>query len=85
MQKINPRSSDEDSFKYSILISLHYYDINFHPERVSKLKLFENKYNFIQIKPNEFEINNPNVSLPVFDENNKCYIHQRIIVLIKRK
>ena len=54
-----------------ILISLHYYDITFHPERVSKLKLFESKYNFNYISPNEFEINNPNISLTVFDENNK--------------
>ena len=70
MRKINPKSSDEDSFKYSILISLYYYEIKFHPERVSKLKLFEDKYNFNHIKPNEFEINNPNISLTVFDENN---------------
>ena len=71
MQKLNPRSSDEDSFKYSILISLHYYDINFHPERMSKLKLCENKYNFIHITLNELEINNPNISLTVFYKNNK--------------
>ena len=71
MQKLNPRSSDEDSFKYSILISLHYYDINFHPERISKLKLCENKYNFIYITLNELEINNPNISLTVFYKNNK--------------
>ena len=71
MRKINPKSSDIDSFKYSILISLHYYDISFHPERISKLKPFENKYNFINITPKEFEINNPNISLTIFDENNK--------------
>ena len=71
MRKINPRSSDEDSFKYSILISLHYYDINFHSVGISKLKPFENEYNFIHTTPNEFEINNPNISSTVFDENNK--------------
>ena len=71
MRKINPKSSDIDSFKYSILISLHYYDISFHPERILKLKPFENKYNFINITPNEFEINNLNISLTIFDENNK--------------
>ena len=71
MRKINPKSSDIDSFKYSILISLHYYDISFYPERISKLKLFENKYNSINITPTEFEINNPNDSLTVFNENNK--------------
>ena len=66
MRKINPNSSIIDSFK--ILISLHYYDITYHPERISKLKPFENKYNFPHITPNEFEINNSNISLTVFDE-----------------
>ena len=70
MRKLNPKSSDEYSFKYLILISLHYYDITFHPERVSRLRVFENKYNSNHITLNEFEINNPNISLTVFDENN---------------
>ena len=35
MRKIDLKSSDADSFKYSILISLHSYDISFHPERTS--------------------------------------------------
>ena len=48
MKKIIPKSSNIDFFKYSILISLHYYDISYHPERISKLKPFENKYNFTQ-------------------------------------
>ena len=69
MREVNPKSSNINSFKYSILISLHYYDIYYHPERISKLKAFENKNNFIQTTPNEFEINNPDISLTVFDEN----------------
>ena len=73
MTKTNPCSADIDSFKYSTLISSHYYDIPFHPERISKLKLCGNKYNFIHITPIEFEINNPNISLTIFDENNKKY------------
>ena len=32
--------------------------------------MFENKYYFNHITLNEFEINNPNISLTVFDENN---------------
>ena len=71
MWKINPKSSDIDSFKYYILISLHYYDISFHPERISNLKPHENQYNFIHIRPTEFEINNPNISLNIFGENDK--------------
>ena len=78
MRKMNPRSSDVDSFKYSILSSLHYYDINIHPERVSKLKLFERKYNFNIITPNKFEINNPDILLTVFDENNKILYISKI-------
>ena len=70
MRKIIPKSSNIDSFKYSIIISLHYYDISYHPERISKLKPFENKYNFSHITQNELEINNPNISLIVFHENN---------------
>ena len=73
MRKINPKSSDSDSFKYSILILLRYYDISLHSERISKLKLFENKYNFNYITPNEFEVNNPNISLTVFDEKNNIF------------
>ena len=71
MRRISPRSCDFDSFKYSVLIPLHYYDISFHPERISKLKPFENKYNFIHITPNEFKTNNSNISLTIFDENNE--------------
>ena len=69
MRKITPKSSDIDSFKYSTLLSLHYYDIPYHCERLSNLKLYENQYNFIHITPAEFEINNPNISLNIFNEN----------------
>ena len=71
MGKINPKSSDIDSFKYSILISLHYYDIPYHRERISNLKQYENKNNFIHITPTEFEINNSNISLNIFNEDNQ--------------
>ena len=71
MRKINPKSSDIDSFIYSILISLHYYDISFHPERTSKLKTFEKNYNFTHITPTEFETNNSNISLTIFDKDYK--------------
>ena len=70
MRKINPKSSDVDSFKYSILISLHSYNTSFHPGRISKLKTVEKHYNFIHITPTEFETNNSNISLTIFDENN---------------
>ena len=33
MRTINPKCADKELFKYSILISLHYYDISHHPEK----------------------------------------------------
>ena len=69
MRKIIPKSPDNDSFKYSILISLHYYDIPYHPERIPNLKPHENRYNFIHITTAEFEINISNISLNIFNEN----------------
>ena len=42
MKRINTNSSNEDSFKYAILCSIHYYDITHHPERTTKLKSLEN-------------------------------------------
>ena len=40
MRKINPKCCDEDSFMYSVLILLLYYDISYNPERITKLKTF---------------------------------------------
>ena len=74
MRKINPKLSDIDLFKYSILTSLHCYDISFHPERISNLNPYDNNYNFLHITPTEFEINNSNVSLNIFNEGKK-YIY----------
>ena len=69
MRIINPKASDKDSFKYSIIALLHYYDINCHPERISKLDSYKNNYNFTHHTPKEFEIDNPNISLTVYSEN----------------
>ena len=41
------KSTNEESFKYSILISKPYYDISCHLETITKFKRFKNKYNFI--------------------------------------
>ena len=38
-----------------------------HTEIISYLKSYENKYNFIHITPTEFEINNPNIPLKIFN------------------
>ena len=71
MKIINIDSSDEDSFRYAILYSLHYYDISHNPQRISKLIPFQNKYNFSHNTPKEFETDNPNISLTVFNEDKK--------------
>ena len=46
---------------------------------------YENIYNFIHITPTEFETNNSNISLTIFDENKKKkkFTQQKMIVLIK--
>ena len=51
MRRINSKSNNSDSLKYSILIALHYYDIPYHREKTSKLDAFANKYNFNDINP----------------------------------
>ena len=71
MKTINPKCTDNDSFKYSILISLHYYDLNTHKDRINKLNKYINNYNFKSNNPCSFEINNPNVSLTIYNDLNK--------------
>ena len=51
MRKINPKSNSSDSFKCSILISLHYHDIPYHREKSLELDPLANKYNFIDTNP----------------------------------
>ena len=86
MRPINPKCTNKESFKYSILISLHYFDLKYHPERIKPLKTYEDKYNFTSSEYFAFENNNPCISLTVYDEyedrlhksinstNNKAYI-----------
>ena len=71
MRKINPKSNNADSFKYSILIAIHYCDIPHHREKTTKLDPFANNYNFDNSDRSVFEKNNPNISLTIFNENNK--------------
>ena len=70
IREINPNSNNKDSFKYSILISLHYYDIPYHREKSSKLNVYANNYNFSDTNPTYFEKNNPNISLNILSEDN---------------
>ena len=71
MKTVNPKCSNEDSFKYSILISLHYYYyLNTHKETINKLNKYMNNYNFKSNNYITFE-NDSNTSLNVYDENGK--------------
>ena len=69
MRTINPKCTNNESFKYSILISLHYYELNNHKERINQLKPYLNKYNFISNNYIDFENNNPSISLIVYDKH----------------
>ena len=71
MRIIKIDSSNEGSFRYAILYSLHYYVIPRNPERIAKLDLLANKYNFSYNTPKELEMDNLNISLTVYDEHNK--------------
>ena len=70
IREINPKSNNNDLFKYSILISLHYYDIPYHREKASKLNVHANNYNFSDTNPTYFEKNSPNISLNILSEDN---------------
>ena len=73
MKSINPKCKNEDSFKYSILISLYYYELNIHREREREKQLEKhlNNYNFESNNYDTFENNNPFISLRLSDENGK--------------
>ena len=68
MKAINPKFSIDDSFKYSIVISLHYYELNVHKERINRLNKYINNYKFNSNNYDIFENNNPSISLSVYDE-----------------
>lgn len=71
MKTINPKCTNENSFKYSILISLHYYELTNHKERTNQLNKYIDNYNFSSKTYSEFENNNPSISVSVYDENYK--------------
>ena len=75
MKATNPKSTNENSFKYSILISLHYYDLKSHKERTKQLDKYINNYRFKSNNYHTFENNNQSISLNVYDENHNS-IHK---------
>ena len=71
LNTINPKCTDNDSFKYSIFIALHYYDLNDRKERTNQLDKYASNYIFKSNNPIDFENNNPYISLTVYDEHNE--------------
>ena len=67
----NPKCSNNNSFMYSIIISLHYYELSSHPERIKQLNKYLEKYNLNNTEYNQFEKDNPSICLSVFNENNE--------------
>ena len=43
---INPKNTDDKCFQYAVTVALNYEEIESHPERVSNIKPFINKYNW---------------------------------------
>ena len=43
---INPKNADEKCFQYATTVAINYEEIESHPERVSNIKPFINKYNW---------------------------------------
>ena len=77
MKTINPKCTNENSFKYSILILLHYYDFNKNRERINQLNKYIKNYKFEDTNYFTFERDNPNISFIVYDENHNL-IHKSI-------
>ena len=48
---INPKNNDDKCFQYALTFTLNYEQIKDHPERISKIKPFFDKYNW---KDNDF-------------------------------
>ena len=71
MRTINPKCSNEDSFKYSILISLYYYELNTHKEKINQLEKYLNSHNFESDNYDTFENISSFISLRAYDENSE--------------
>ena len=46
---INPKNNDDKCFQYAVTLALNLDNIDNHPERISKIKPFVNKYNWKDI------------------------------------
>ena len=74
-EKKNSNSLNIDSFKYSILISLHCNDIPNNPQKISNLNKYKSQYDFSNTEPMQFQQNQPKISLNIYNtENEQIYL-----------
>ena len=69
---INPKNTGEDCFKWAVIAALHHEDISNHPERITQLKPYVERYNWEGLefpmdykKISKFEKNNHGVAVNV--------------------
>ena len=82
---INPKNEDEECFKWAVITALHHEDVGAHPERITKLQPFADRYNWGGLefpmalnKIGKFEKNNPQVAINVlFVSKKSIYIARR--------
>ena len=75
---INPKNTDDKCFQYAAAVALNYEEIESHPERVSSIVRFINKYNWKGINCSSkidywktFEKNNLAILLNILDNKKK--------------
>ena len=91
----NPKNMDDKCFQYAATVALNYEEIESHPERVSSIKSFINKYNWERINYSSkiddwktFGKNNPTIALNILYTKEKKYaklISQKLIQIVKKK
>ena len=94
-KKINPKNNDNKCFQYLVTVPLNYEEVESHPERVTNIKLFINKYKWKGIKYSSkiddsktFEKNNPVFGSDVlYIKRNKYiqFIFKKIELMIPNK
>ena len=69
---MNPKNNDDKCFQYTLTVALNYEQTKNHPERISKIKLFIDQYNWKEIDfPShkkdwkKFELNNKSIALNI--------------------
>ena len=92
---INPKNADDKCFQYKAAVALIYEVTESHPERVSNIEPFINKYNWERLNyPSKiddwktFEKYNPTIPLNILYIKKKKYVQltsQKLIGIVKNK